>query len=112
MPAELEVHINAEGIKQIKDGVYYGTDDYVQEVTDHAKDLAKFGKYATGETQQSIANEVEEVRSGVRCKIFTQSGHGGYVEVGTKKMKAEPFLFPAFSRTKNRIFELLKERLG
>lgn len=112
MPFEVQVHINASGIKQIKDGIYYGTDDYVQELTDHAKDLAKFGKYATGETEQSIANEVEEVGPGVRAKVFTQSGHGGYLEVGTKRMKAEPFLFPAFQRTMNDLAQRIKSRLS
>jgi len=112
MPIQVQVNLNAEAIRQIKDAVYYGTDDFVQEVTEHAKDLAFFGKYSTGETRQGITNDVEEVAKGVRSKIYTTSGHGGYVEAGTKRMAAEPFLWPAFSRTMNTIFAKLKERLS
>jgi hypothetical protein len=32
----------------------------------------------------------------VEATLFTQSGYGGYLEIGTSKMKAVPYLQPAF----------------
>jgi len=112
MPFNVRVVPNPEGIKKIKDAVYYATDDFMSEATDHAKDLAFFGKYSTGETRQGLTYDIDEKENGVKAKMYTQSGHGGYVEAGTKKMKAEPFMWPAFSRTINTIFDKLKARLG
>lgn len=43
----------------------------------------------------SIGVSVRKTASGVTAKIFTQSGHGGYIELGTKKMAARPYLYPA-----------------
>jgi hypothetical protein len=33
---------------------------------------------------------------GVEAKLFTQSGYGGYLELGTSRMRAQPYLWPAF----------------
>lgn len=34
-------------------------------------------------------------KRGPFAKIFTTSGHGGFLEVGTKKMSAQPYMYPA-----------------
>lgn len=55
------------------------------------------GKYRpTGLNKNSIDTEVVKTDEGVSAKMFTQSGYGGYLEVGTSKMKARPYMFPAF----------------
>lgn len=100
-----------KGIRQLKDAIFDGTEETAEAIKEHGKDLAFFGQYATGETKQSIAQETFWTKLGVRFKVFTQSGHGGFVEAGTKHNKAEPFLYPAFQRTINQIFENIKKRL-
>jgi hypothetical protein len=39
--------------------------------------------------------------------IYTQSGYGGYLELGTAKMDARPYIYPAFQRS----VEFLKQSL-
>ena len=41
-------------------------------------------------------------------KVGTDVTYAPYVEFGTIKMPAQPFLFPALEKNKNRIVELLK----
>jgi HK97 gp10 family phage protein len=60
----------------------------------------------TGTNMRSIDTEVTEVEEGVHAEIFTQSGYGGYLELGTAKMAPRPFIFPAFQET---IVNLSKE---
>lgn len=50
----------------------------------------------TGHNRRSIDTTVEETPRGPSARLFTQSGYGGYLEVGTRFMAAEPYLWPAF----------------
>lgn len=50
----------------------------------------------TGHNRRTIDAEVEQKPEGVRAQVFTQSGYGGYLETGTRKMKARPYMYPAF----------------
>lgn len=50
----------------------------------------------TGTNVASIQATTELAEQGPKSELFTTDGYGGYVEVGTKEMKAEPYLFPAF----------------
>jgi HK97 gp10 family phage protein len=51
-----------------------------------------------GELRDSIDSKVTKVKAGVRAKLTTSVGYGGFVELGTKNMAAEPFLWPAFEQ--------------
>lgn len=112
MTFSLDFTPNTASIARMKSAIADATEETVDDITEHAKDLAFFGKYATGETKQSISNTVKESAKGVHAEIFTKSGHGGFIEVGTKHNKAEPFLYPAFQRTVNEIFGKLREKLS
>jgi hypothetical protein len=104
-----------EGLSKIREAFFDATDETSEEIKEHAKDLAFFGKYETGETRESIFQETTATAHGVKSKIFTTSGHGGYVEVGghpKSKMKAEPFMYPAFSRTIQKFFDNVRARLS
>jgi len=50
----------------------------------------------TGHNRRSIDITVTETDKGVEAQLFTQSGYGGYLETGTSKMRAQPYLYPAF----------------
>src|SRR4051812_35668671 len=52
----------------------------------------------TGTNKRSIDTEVTQTSKGVQAELFTQSGYGGYLEIGTSKMKARPYLIPAFDK--------------
>jgi HK97 gp10 family phage protein len=100
-----------ESLAQVKQAIFDGTQETFELIKEAAKGDAHFGKYATGRTEQSIDILVHQVRKGVRAKLFTQSGHGGYVELGTRKMKAEPFLGPAFDDNIGKLPVAIREKL-
>ena len=76
--------------------------------------MGKKGKYAygTGANRQSIDVEVEETPEGPKGMLFSQSGYGGYLEWGTSKMRAQPYLWPALLRFKDKIAKRTKELLN
>ncbi|HUT58988.1 MAG TPA: HK97-gp10 family putative phage morphogenesis protein [Phycisphaerae bacterium] len=74
-----------------------------EHVTAEAKRRSPF---KTGTNRRSINWDAS--RGGER-RIFTQSGYGGYLELGTKKMAARPFIRPALEAVKQRAAEILKD---
>jgi HK97 gp10 family phage protein len=66
----------------------------------------------TGTNKRSIDTEVTQIPSGVQAKLFTQSGYGGYLEIGTRNMSARPYLQPAFDEGVSNIAEKVKENLN
>ena len=69
----------------------------------HNLELQRQGKLSrppggTGYNRRSIDTQTIETEKGPKATLFTQSGYGGYLEVGTSKMSAQPYLFPAFQR--------------
>jgi HK97 gp10 family phage protein len=71
-----------------------------------AKDLAppppKFGDIpATGNNADSIDYSVDSTRGGATAQVFTQSGYGGWLEIGTSRMAARPYFAPAFQQAKD-----------
>jgi HK97 gp10 family phage protein len=51
----------------------------------------------TGALQISIQKSVESKLNSIVGKVFTQSPYGSYVEFGTSKMAARPFMRPALN---------------
>ena len=62
--------------------------------------------YKTGTNRRSIRWAAP--RGGERT-IFTQSGYGAYLELGTKKMAARPYIRPALEDVKRRATTILKD---
>lgn len=50
----------------------------------------------TGNLSDSIAHDNPSSR---KFRVFTQTGYGGFVELGTAKMAKQPFLAPAIGAT-------------
>ena len=65
-----------------------------------------------GTNRRSIDTDVEMSEQGVEASMYTQSGYGGYLEVGTRKMAARPYIRPAFDENVAKIPEKVKEKLG
>lgn len=50
----------------------------------------------TGHNAQSITTRYRRTQSGdPRASVYTQSGYGGFLEIGTKNMAAQPYIYPA-----------------
>ncbi len=86
--------------------------------------------YLTGHNRRSIASEVSGmgiVAQGedaepervvddrlIEGAVYSTSGYGGYLETGTAKMPAHPYIKPAMDRnfTPEKFAERVRERLG
>jgi len=62
--------------------------------------------YHTSRLRNSIDDRVEE--DGMLGIVGTDVEYAGFVEMGTSKMPARPYLFPALEKNRKRIKELLK----
>lgn len=67
----------------------------------------KLAPYRTGH----LKNNSEVEGDGGNSLIKFNAEYAAYVELGTRKMAAQPFLTPAVSRGEKRLIELLKEGL-
>jgi HK97 gp10 family phage protein len=101
-------------------------DLFEQEIVPTAKDLSpvteegylrnveqkKAHPSGTGTNRRSIDSTVTDTPSGPQAELFTQSGYGGYLELGTSKMRAQPYLNPAFEQHIGKLPQRVKEKLG
>lgn len=60
----------------------------------------------TGELRDSIHTTTETPLS---ATVGADAGHAAFVELGTRRMAARPFMLPAFERTKDRIVQEFKK---
>lgn len=67
----------------------------------------KLSPFDQGTNSRSIRHSV----SGKTAEIHTESGYGGWLEVGTSRMRARPYLRPAIERNKEKIAERIKKEL-
>ena len=66
---------------------------------------------STGNNRRSIDSEVKEEGGRVVAEVFTQSGYGGYLEIGTTKMPARPYLKPAFDKNRELFLRATRDAL-
>lgn len=71
-------------------------------VKDEAKTLCPVD---TGELRESITAKAE----GLRGDVGTNKEYAAYVELGTYKMKAQPYLVPALETKKEDVINAVKE---
>jgi len=62
--------------------------------------------------RDSITAAVWVTRKGPFAKLFTESGHGGYVEVGTVHMTGQPYAWPAVQKFIPVIIQQIKLRVS
>ena len=67
----------------------------------------RLSPHKTGNNSRSITYSVK----GKTAKIWTESGYGGYLEIGTARMPARPYLRPAIERNKRAIAQAIKRHL-
>jgi HK97 gp10 family phage protein len=63
-------------------------------IVDIAADAVKGSPVDTGHNRRSIDYEAK----GLSGSVFSTSGYGGYLEVGTRKMIARPYFKPALDK--------------
>ena len=92
---------SAEASFKMNEALFAATQDVFAEIQFTAAENSPVLDKATaerypGENRDSIDSRVTQVKAGVRGRIFTTSGFGGFLELGTKKTRAQPYIFPAF----------------
>ena len=62
----------------------------------------------TGRLRASITSQVVQTGDNIEGQIGTQVFYGAYLEHGTSRMQAYPWLFPAVESSKAKIIDALK----
>lgn len=95
-------------------------DDYSEQVSKRVQEVIKNGALAverdakmlcpvrTGNLRASIATHIEPLTA----EVGTMVEYAGPVEFGTKKMSAQPFLYPALEANKEKIILEMKKAVG
>jgi HK97 gp10 family phage protein len=119
--ATLNLH-TAEAFFFVNEALFDATQEIVGfEAVERARELAPVLKEPTkerkpGELRDSIDARVNRVtsgkRTGVRARIMTHCGYGGFVELGTARTDAEPFIWPAFEQVIRQLPEAVKANLA
>ena len=89
--------IEAAAIESLKDTVAAIAGDSI-------KDSPKL----TGNNMRSIKYEQKKLEA----SVYSTSGYGGFLETGTRKMAARPYMKPALDRNINKLGEGIKARLA
>jgi hypothetical protein len=86
------------------------------------RDAKKLSPYQTGTNRRSIEAEVKATPSGVSAQVFTTSGYGGWLEIGSGQRRSRmeqvrrqkgtggptPYIRPAYELNKMGILESLR----
>lgn len=89
------------------------------------RDAKKLSPYETGTNRRSIESEFKQTASGFQAEIFTTSGYGGFLEIGSGQRRSQfeqkrnlrgtggptPYVRPAFDLNKMGILEALRNCL-
>jgi len=78
-------------------------------VENNAKDIVPVD---TGALRGSIQHETQEKSGGVESVIGTNKEYAEYVELGTSKMRAQPYLKPAAEKIKGQIAGVFKSNFA
>jgi HK97 gp10 family phage protein len=89
--------------KKTQDAIYRGIQETFE--VDIKAEAKRGSPVLTGNNRRSIDTEVSQQENGVLAELFTQSGYGGYLELGTVKMEARPYLWPAFQKFRKKLGE-------
>lgn len=103
-----KLNLNLEGAKQqIMDAAFKAVqEEFELGIKPAAVDESP---YKSGTNRRSIDTDVENQGTQIKAELYTQSGYGGYLETGTSKMDARPYLAPAFNEGIANIGEKIKE---
>lgn len=106
--ANVVVNLKIDEVKRkVDSAVEKAIKDTVLEIENSAK---KGSPIDTGHNRRSITSEAE----GKTGKVYSTSGYGGWLEVGTRRMPARPYFKPALDEhfTAEKFGAKVKENLG
>jgi hypothetical protein len=106
----------AEAQRELEDAVYEGVRAVFQGPmkADAQARSPRGEKLKKGEkihNADSIRARVRRTKKGPKATLYTESGHGGYLEIGTSRQAAEPYLYPAFQANASNLFGSVREQI-
>jgi HK97 gp10 family phage protein len=112
--AELTKIINqAENL--VYDGSVYMAEEMKKSISSGAKSGRKYGNHTSSAPGQSPANWTGELLRSIKVQkdknksfVYITAKYAEFLEFGTSKMRARPFIIPAFIKTKRYIQDRLK----
>lgn len=66
----------------------------------------------TGELQESITTEIEETGKTIVGRVAPHTYYAGFVEYGTYKMRAQPYMRPALDESRGPIMDIFKSEIA
>lgn len=107
MKIKADVKLNLK-VKEVQEATREATEKGLKDIiVDIARDAIKDSPKLTGNNMRSIRYEAE----GLEGSVYSTSGYGGYLETGTVKMPARPYMKPALDRNIRKLPERIKEHL-
>jgi HK97 gp10 family phage protein len=94
------------GVRELMDNVVLPAAQSMCKVGDEKREI---GEVATAE---SLSTLTRQRGNKIEAFIRSNSGHGGYLEKGTAKMSAEPYMQPAFEQSVPALNEILVTRFA
>ena len=91
--------------KTVDDAIVAGELTALEHTVADAKELSP---KRTGTNADSIQKRLRRVKDGTKGTVFTESGYGGWIEAGTRKMGPHPYLYPAAQQNFPQIPALIK----
>jgi HK97 gp10 family phage protein len=102
--------------KEARDAIFAATREmFDKKILPLAKHLSpREATLRPGKVHNADSLEVRTKRTdkGVTATMFSQSGHGGYDEIGTSKMAAQPYMLPAFSANIGSLPAAVREKIN
>lgn len=120
MPGDkaVELRIKRDVVTRIKQEVFNAIEQVVE--ADIVGDAQELSPVDTGHNANTITGEVEQDSKGnVLARVFTQSGYGGYLELGHKVrgnsgnfVQGRPYIYPSFIKNLPTLRDVIRAKLA
>ncbi len=121
--AKIELKINTSVLKNlitkteilISESSDYMAEEMKKSITSGAKSGKQYGNHTASAPGQAPANWTGQLLRSIKVEklkrisyVFVSAKYAEFLEFGTSKMRARPFIIPAFIKTKRMIQDRLK----
>lgn len=104
--SQVNVTVDERAMRAVLDSPVLAMTRFGETFVHHIVQLSPF-KFGTN--RRSVKQEVKELRTKIAGKAFTESGYGGWLEVGTGRMAARPYFAPAFAKAVGEFPKIARE---
>ena len=121
--AKIQIKVNKSELTKIinqaenlvYDGSVYMAEEMKQSIASGAKSGRRYGSHTSSAPGQSPANWTGKLLKSIKVQktkgiafVYVTAKYAEFLEFGTSKMRARPFIIPAFLKTKKMILDRLK----